>query len=334
MERRITPLIESDLSEKMVLLSGPRQCGKTTLAQGILKRKKGAYYNWDAAAHRMLIRKGLLEESASLWVFDELHKFRSWRNWLKGVYDLHKGNHSILVTGSARLDLYRRGGDSLQGRYFFHHLHPFTLSEVVGVRFDESTELPHMQHAPNSAVQKTLEDLIKLGGFPEPFLSGSQRKADRWRLAYSTLLVREDIRDLERVQELDKIELLYDRLPECVGSVLSINSLREDLEVGFATAKNWIEILDRICATFRIPPFGTPRLKAVKKEQKLYLWDWARIEKPAARLENLIALHMLRLVHWMQDVEGTKAELRYFRDVVGHEVDFILLKKSQPWMAV
>ncbi len=334
MERRMTSLIESDLKDKMVLLSGPRQCGKTTLAEQILEKRGGAYYNWDVDAHRRLIRNSMLDETARLWVLDELHKFRSWRNWLKGMYDLHRRHRQILVTGSARLDLYRRGGDSLQGRYYFHRLHPFTLSELESAKFKGSSAITELHTRERSGSQKALADLMRLGGFPEPLFAGSQTKADRWRLAYSSRLVREDIRDLERVQDLDKMELLYERLPECVGSVLSINSLREDLEVAFPTVKNWIDILDRTCATFRVAPFGSPRLKAVKKEQKLYLWDWARVDNPAARFENMVAVHLLRLVHWMQDVEGIPAELRYFRSVVRHEVDFVILKKTVPWMAV
>jgi hypothetical protein len=319
----------------MVLLCGPRQCGKTTLARGLEHKQSGAYYNWDVDRHRKLIRSSTLDESAGLWIFDELHKFRSWRNWLKGTYDLHHDRHPILVTGSARLDLYRRGGDSLQGRYFFHRLHPFTLSELEqNHRFSDSNQIPDLLHKPRPSAQKGLDDMLLLGGFPEPLLSASKRKADRWRLSYGTRLVREEIRDLERVQELDKIELLFERLSTCVGSVLSINSLREDLEASFPAVKNWVNILDRTYATFRLPPFGAPRVKAVKKEQKLYLWDWARVEEPSACFENLIAVHLLRLAHWMEDVEGVKSELRYFRDTARHEVDFILLRKSQPWLAV
>ena len=335
MDRRIRPVVEDDLKQKMVLLAGPRQSGKTTLAENILQHWEGAYYNWDVDQHRRLIRNTVLDERKHLWVFDELHKFRSWRNWLKGVYDLHKKHHSILVTGSARLDLYRRGGDSLQGRYYFHRLHPVTLSEFVGIKdIPDSTDVPHLRLDNGAGSKPALKDMLQLGGFPEPLLSGSQRKADRWRFQYSSLLVRQDIRDLERIQDLDKIELLYERLPDCVGSVLSLNSLKEDLEVSFPTVKNWVQILDRTYATFRIPPLGGSRLKAVKKEQKLYLWDWARVTNPSARLENLVAVHLLRLVHWMQDVEGVSAELRYFRDFVGHEVDFVVLRKSKPWMAV
>lgn len=319
----------------MVFIAGPRQAGKTTLAERLLHETKGAYFNWDVAAHRKALRDGVLPEDAALWVFDELHKLRAWRRWLKGVYDLHHGRHSILVTGSARLDLYSRGGDSLQGRYLLHRLHPLTLSELCGVpaveRIDDVAKLP--RSVPRGAQEK-LEALFILGGFPEPLLRGSQTFAARWRLGYGSRLVREDLRDLETFRDLDKIEHLFDRLPALVGSPLSVNALREDLEVAFATAENWLAALERMYAIHRVAPFGPPRIKAVKKAQKLYLWDWARVESSAARAENLVMGHLLRLTHWLADAHGEQAELRFFRDVFGHEVDAIVLRKGKPWMAV
>jgi len=333
--RSIRPFVEEDLQEKMVFVSGPRQCGKTTFARQILETWGGSYYNWDVDADRRALRNSQVEESSKLWVFDELHKFRAWRNWLKGLYDLHSGSHRILVTGSARLDVYSRGGDSLQGRYFSYRLHPFTLSEILAIPSSKGLEaIPSLERKAGKNAPGVLKDLLEMGGFPEPLLSGSQRRASRWRLGYGARLVREEIRSLENIRDLDKLELLYDRLPATVGSVLSINSLREDLEVAFETVRSWIAVFDRIYGTFRLPPFGPPRVKAVKKEQKLYLWDWPRVESPGARFENLIAFHLLRLVHWCEDVEGEKAELRYFRDHVGHEVDFIVLRRSKPWMAI
>jgi hypothetical protein len=334
-ERRITPYVEQDLREKMVFVAGPRQCGKTTLAKEILERWGGSYYNWDVDEHRQLIRRAAIDEASRLWVFDELHKNRRWRNWLKGLYDLHGTSHAILVTGSARLDAYSRGGDSLQGRYFSYRLHPFTFSELAGLPAPRGAdEIPELPRTPNKDAESLLGDLVELGGFPEPLLSGSVRRANRWRLGYGARLVREEVASLENLRDLERLELLYDRLPDTVGSVLSINSLREDLEVAFETARNWLRVFDRLYATFRVAPFGPPRIKAVKKEQKLYLWDWPRVSSAGARFENLIALHLLRLVHWLEDVEGEKSELRYFRTPMGHEVDFVVLRRRKPWLAV
>jgi len=316
----------------MVLLSGPRQCGKTTLVRAIAREAGGQYLNWDDPADRRTIQNADIDFDAGLWVFDELHKNRRWRGLLKGLYDTHGPAHRILVTGSARLELYGHGGDSLQGRYFPHHLHPLTASEVAGiplVPLDDIADLPQ-----DAVPGDLLESLLTLGGFPEPFLGGSEKDAARWRLAYAARLVHEDVRDLERVREIDRMELLYDRLSAVAGSVLSINSLREDLEVSFETVRAWIAILERLDAVFRVPPYGPPRIKSVKKEQKLYFWDWSRAESEAARFENLIALHLLRFVHWARDVEGEKLELRYFRTRAGHEVDFLLMRRGRPWMAI
>jgi uncharacterized protein len=179
-----------------------------------------------------------------------------------------------------------------------------------------------------------LEGLLAVGGFREPFVAASAKQAARWRLGYATRLVYEDIRDLERIREIERVELLYERLGSIAGGVLSINSLREDLEVAFETARSWIAVLERLDAIFRLAPFGPPRIKSVKKEQKLYFWDWMRAESEGARFENLIAMHLLRLVHWMRDVEGEKVELRYFRTRMGHEVDFVALRAGKPWFAI
>ncbi|MBX3126828.1 MAG: AAA family ATPase [Polyangiaceae bacterium] len=302
------------------------------MVRALTAKRRGEYFSWDDPTDRRRIQKLELDFGAPLWAFDELHKYRRWRGFLKGLYDAHHRQHQILVTGSARLELYGHGGDSLQGRYFGHHLHPFTAGELARRKLVPLDQLPELPRTP--VPTDVLEALLALGGFPEPFLGGSERDAARWRLAYAARLVREDVRDLERTRELERIELLYDRLGSVAGSVLSINSLREDLEVAFETVRSWIGILERLDAVFRIAPYGPPRVKAVKKEQKLYFWDWCRAESPGARFENLIASHLLRLVHWAADVEGERLELRYFRTRMGHEVDFLLLRRGEPWIAV
>ena len=331
-ERRIAPRLGADLARKMVLLSGPRQCGKTTVVRALVETAKGLYLNWDDPADRRAIQRADFDRAPALWAFDELHKFRRWRSFLKGLFDTDGREHRMLVTGSARLDLYSHGGDSLQGRYFPHHLHPLTASEIAGTRLVPLDDVPHLAQTP--VPSDVVEALVTLGGFPEPFLGASAAEAARWRLAYAARLVHEDIRNLERVRELERIELLYDRLADGIGSVLSINSLREDLEVAFETVRGWIAILERLDAVFRVPPYGPPRIRSVKKEQKLYFWDWARAESDAARFENLVALHLLRFVDWARDVDGEKLELCYFRTRAGHEVDFLVLRNRRPWIAI
>ena len=200
----------------------------------------------------------------------------------------------ILVTGSARLDFYRYGGDSLQGRYHLLRLHPLSVAEL-GV-----------------ASPGGLKDLLVLGGFPEPFFGGSETQARRWSREYRQRLVREDVTSLERVQDLGSLETLMLRLPDLVGSPLSLNALREDIQVSHRTVAGWMAMLERLYATFRLPPFGAPRIRAVKKEQKHYHFDWTLVPGDAQRFENLVASHLLKWVHFREDSEGRDLELQVF----------------------
>jgi len=308
--RYLIPQVRQDLKKKMVFVTGPRQVGKTTLARS-LRGAEAGYLNWDIAEHRERILRRQLPPGL-LWIFDEIHKYRAWRAFLKGLFDGRRARQRILVTGSARLECYRHGGESLQGRYHLLRLHPFSVAEL--------------------GLQKPgeLHDLLTLGGFPEPYLVGSEVEAKRWSREYRNLLLREEVTSLEQVQDLGTLELLALRLPELVGSPLSINSLREDLQVSHKTTTRWISILERLFAIFRIPPFGAPRIRAVKKEQKHYQFDWTLVPDPGLRFENLVAAHLLKWVHFQQDTQGRDLELRYFRDVDGREVDFVLVERKAP----
>jgi predicted AAA+ superfamily ATPase len=333
-ERRLHPTLESDLNHKMILLSGPRQCGKTSLTKSLVRSGQGRYFSWDDPLDRKNILNFNPNLDSDFWVFDEIHKFKRWRGFLKGLFDRFSKSKKILVTGSAKLELYSRGGDSLQGRYFLHHLHPFTMGELLGTPIGEPDEWMELPIRRPKAATDTLKNLLVLGGFPEPFLSGSDRESKRWRLQYGNRLVQEEVAALERIEELERLELLFDRLGDIAGSVVSLNSLREDLDVAFGTVKKWLSVLERLDSVFRVAPFGPAKIKTVKKEQKLYFWDWPRAASEGARFENLIAMHLLRMVDWMNDLYGEKTELRYFRNRPGHEVDFVVLKNSHPWFAV
>ncbi len=245
-------------------------------------------------------------------MFDEIHKYRQWRNYLKGIYDGRSEGQRILVTGSGRLDLYRFGGDSLQGRYHLLRLHPLSVAEL---KLDRPADL---------------EQLLTLSGFPEPFFGGSALEAKRWSRDYRTLLVREEVGSLERIQDLGHLELMMLRLPELVGSPLSINALREDLQISHKTAASWIAALERLFAAFRLAPFGSPRIRAVKKEQKHYHLDWSIVPDHDARFENLVACHLLKWVHFDQDAKGRDLELCYFRDTDRREVDFVITEPGKP----
>ena len=298
----------------MVFVAGPRQVGKTTLALG-LPGARQAYLNWDVAEHRERILKRELPPGG-FWLFDEIHKYRRWRNYLKGIYDGRPRGQRILVTGSGRLDLYRFGGDSLQGRYHLLRLHPFSAAELGLETSDD------------------LRGLLRLGGFPEPYLSGSEVEARRWSRQHRTLLVREDVVSLERIQDLGQLELLMLRLPELVGSPLSINALREDLQVSHKAVSSWLAALERLYAVFRLSPLSAPRIRAVKKEQKHYHFDWSVVPSDPARFENLAACHLLKWVHFEQDAHGRDLELRYFRDVEGREVDLVVVEGRKPQLLI
>jgi predicted AAA+ superfamily ATPase len=306
--------VRRDLQRKMVFVAGPRQVGKTTLAKRLPGAARG-YLNWDVAADRDRILRGELPPSR-LWIFDEIHKYRGWRAFLKGLFDSRRAAQQILVTGSARLDLYRHGGDSLQGRYHLLRLHPLSVAEI-GVR-----------------TAADFHTLLTLGGFPEPFFGGSEVEARRWSREYRNLLVREEVVGLERVHDLGNLELLMIRLPELVGSPLSINSLREDLRVSHKAVANWLDIFERLYGLFRLSPLGSPKIRAVKKEQKHYHFDWTLVTREPARFENLVAAHLLKWVHYQQDVAGRDLELRYFRDTDGREVDFVVVEGRAPILCV
>lgn len=309
-KRYLTEQINADLKKKMVFVAGARQVGKTTLAKHILGSTKG-YLNWDIPEQRQAILNQELPP-VDFMVFDEIHKYRSWRNYLKGLYDRIGDSCKILVIGSAKLDYYRYGGDSLQGRYHFLRLHPFSIAELKITTSDD------------------LMDLLKLSGFPEPFLSGSEVEAKRWSREYRHRLLNEEVKDLENVTDLGNLELLSLRLPQLVGSPLSVNSIREDLQVSHKTIVKWLNILERLYAIVRLPPFGTHRLRAVKKEQKHYHYDWTLVPDMALRFENMVALHLLKWVHFQEDTKGKDIELRYFRDVDGREVDFVITENLNP----
>lgn len=316
--RYLRGTIEEFLRKKMVFLGGPRQVGKTTLCLSFLEPpdvRNPAYLNWDEVGTRSLLRQGKLPTDRIL-VLDEIHKYKLWRGLIKGFYDANKGYQDYLVTGSARLDHYRKGGDSLLGRYRYLRLHPFSVSELK------------IQNSAN------LESLLRFGGFPEPFFAQSTRDHKLWCAERIYRVVNDDISDLENLKDYSRLELLAEILKERVGSLFSAKSLEEDLQVSQKTVIHWVEILERVYYLYRIYPFGAPKIRALKKTPKIFLWDWSEVENPGARFENLVAGHLLKYCHFLEDTEGEKMELRYLRDTDHREVDFVVLKNKKPIFAV
>ena len=316
-----TPVRE-DLARKMVFIGGPVQVGKTTFALSFLRtppknETHPAYLNWDRDEHRQRLLNGEMPSGEEIVLLDEIHKFARWRNLVKGLYDTQKSKLSILVTGSARLDYYRKGGDSLQGRYHYYRLHPISLRELDP-----------------SANAQTVRLLLRFGGFPEPLFAGSEKEHRRWQKEHQDRVIRDDLRDLEQVREVSLIELLVHHLPRCVGSPLSVRSLSGLLQVAQETAERWLTILERLYFCFRIAPYGSARIRAVKKERKLYLWDWSSAPEGGPRFENMVACQLLKYCHWLEDTQGRLMELRYLRDTDKREVDFVVLRDGVAEFAV
>lgn len=318
MERYLREAIASDLENKMVFIGGPRQVGKTTLSLSFLNPPTAdnpCYLNWDSDIDRMRILKLNIPVESGVVVLDEIHKYLRWRNLMKGLFDKNRNRIKYIVTGSAKLDYYRRGGDSLQGRYHYHRLHPLSLGEF---KYDTSM----------------LQPLLKFGGFPEPLFKGEDVFWRRWSRERLSHVVQDDLTDLHQVKEVALIRLLVEALPDRLQSPLSLKSLSEDLQVTHQTVGRWLEILEQLYVCFRISPYGSPKIRAVKKEQKLYLWDWSMAHEGGARFENLVASQLLKFCHQREDIEGHGMELRYLRDTDGREVDFVVLQNRKPLFAV
>jgi len=314
--RYITPHILDDLKRKMVFVGGPRQVGKTTLAKAILTSSypDGRYLNWDFDEDRQDILKKRWSTDNPLLIFDELHKFPKWKGWIKGIYDVSHDLHSFLITGSARLDVYRRGGDSLLGRYHYWRLHPFTLDEIPkGI-------------SPKDAFER----LMTLGGFPEPFLEGDERTARRWRRERFDRVLREDVRDLEPVRDIQLLSIFLDLLRHRVGGLVVLSNLAGDLEISPKTAKAWLETLERMYLVFSVRPYTKSLPRAVRKPPKVYFFDNGDVlGDEGARFENLVATSLLKRLHYLEDSQGYKYELRYIRDKEGREVDFAIVKEGE-----
>jgi predicted AAA+ superfamily ATPase len=308
--------VTSWLKDRMVFIGGPRQVGKTTFSKYFIS-KSSCYLNWDNQVDRQLIKKGHFPLDESLLVLDEIHKFSKWRNLLKGIYDKHKDTLTFLVTGSARLDLFRKGGDSLFGRYHYFRMHPFSFEELKAYK-----------------LKQPLQNLFNYGGFPEPLFKQNDDFLKIWHRERKARVIQQDLRDLTNLKDYSDLELLADCLPEKVGSLLSLSSIAEDLGKSPHTIANWIEILESVYYCYTILPYGTHRIKATKKARKLYLWDWSEIENEGARFENMVAGHLLKYCHFIEDTKGDRMDLRYVRDNAGKEVDFVILKNKKPLFAI
>jgi predicted AAA+ superfamily ATPase len=314
MERIQTPLIIKDLTKKMVFLAGPRQAGKTFIAKRIMEEfKRPVYLNYDNIPHKKIISDQTWLDTTDLLVLDELHKMPDWKNYLKGVYDTKPPHMHILVTGSARLDIFDKIGDSLAGRYYLHRLLPLSPSEL---------------HQLNKSVN--LDDLIIKGGFPEPYLSDNIVDANRWRMQYTNSILATDIFEFDKVQNVKAIHTIFELLRVRVGSPVSYQSLAEDVAVSINTVKKYIEILEALYIIFRVTPYSKNIARSLLKEPKIYFYDTGQVKgDEGAKLENLAAVCLLKHVFAKVDYEAENYALHYLRTKDGQEVDFALVKDDQ-----
>lgn len=301
--------IISDLSKKMVILTGPRQVGKTWLALDIAKEfSHSVYLNFDDPDHRQIIQKRSWLDSTNLIIFDELHKMSEWKNYLKGLFDTKLPQLKILVTGSARLETFRHVGDSLTGRYFLHHLLPFTLSEL------------------KKPTQDDQDKLIQQGGFPEPFLAKSIDECNRWRLQYSQGLIRMDILDFENIHDIKALQMVFELLRRSVGSPVSYQSIAEDVGISPNTVKKYIQIFEELFITFKITPYSKNIARSLMKEPKIYFYDTGMVVgDEGAKFENFVALSLLKYLKNYQDEKGIPTDLKYLKTKEKKEVDFCLV---------
>ncbi len=331
---------------KIALVSGPRQCGKTTMAKMLLAgRSVGRYHNWDEFEFRQAWtkkpsvvippRKG---RAVPLVVLDEIHKDRLWKRNLKGLYDTQEKPCDFLVTGSARLNVYRRGSDSLLGRYFHFRLHPFSLREMERTDVlapDAAMEaLFSRAQKQGRQAQDNLAALLAYGPFPEPLFEQDEQAANLWRRNHEHGVIREDLRDISRLPDLGRLELMSALLPERVGSAFSVVSLRENLEISFDTVRRWINYLKEVYYIIEVKPWSRSIPRSLRREGKVYLWDYAAVPSEAARFENLVACHLLKACHfWTDTGEGT-FDLYYLRNKEKQEIDFLIVRDGVPWLPV
>lgn len=332
--RYLEDIVIQDLRSKMVFIGGPRQVGKTTLSKEMIAKnfEFSRYYNWDYQPDRKKLLGGELPGEPGLIIFDEIHKHRKWKNLIKGIYDVHKDKYQIIVTGSARLNVYRKSGDSLQGRYHYYTLHPFSVAEMENIKnsWQPYTEIKFS----SQNYQTTLNALYEYGGFPETIITQDKTTLRRWHNEKLERLFREDIRDIENIRDINNMKLLGDLLPIKIASQLSINSLREDLEVSHRALTSWLNILESFYYHFRVYPYSAKSIRSIKKEPKIYLVDWSEIENEGARFENLIASHLLKYTNYLFERDGYKSGLFYLRNVDKKEVDFLVTIDNKPWFAV
>lgn len=319
MDRYLSPALLADLPRKILLLTGPRQCGKTTLARSLVPNHQ--YLNHDLAEHRLILREKSWDRSLPLVIFGELHKMPRWKSWLKGIYDVEGIPPALLATGSARLSAFRKSGDSLAGRHFEFRLHPLDMKEALAY-----TDLGR---------DEIFKRLMQVGGFPEPFLDGGKAYYNRWKRSHIDMILREDLVTLTAIRDIQAVETLIELLRTRIGSPVSANALAVDLQKSPATVQNWLKLLEDLYVIFRVNPYNRNVARAILKSPKYYFYDNAMVQGgPGIVLENLVACAVLKEVHRAADVDGENFGLHYVRNKEGAEIDFLLTRNQRPHLLI
>lgn len=313
--RSIAFQVLRDIDRKIVIIAGPRQCGKTTLAKSLCDDFD--YLNYDSLDDRSDIIQRKWDRKKKLIIFDELHKMPKWKAWLKGIYDKEGNNPALLVTGSARLNAFKKTGDSLAGRHFYFRLHPFDMKELTFSKIKLSKDEMFLR-------------LMKLGGYPEPFLSGDEGSYKRWRQTHLDVILRQDLADLETVKDLKSIEILIQLLRTRVGSGISANALAHDLQKDPKTIQRWIGILEDLFIIFKVTPYSKDISRSIKKEPKIYFYDTGFVQgTESQKLENLVACALLKETHFLMDTQGRSYQLHFLKVKGGREIDFVLVPEEK-----
>lgn len=342
MKRVYHSVITSHLKhdEQMVFLAGPRQVGKTTISKTCMPKELTKYLNWDVKEHRTHILKGavhvaehlglqVVKEEKPLVIFDELHKFNKWRDFIKGFYDLYKAEAHIIVTGSAKFDVYNRSGDSLMGRYFPYRIHPLSLREIMSPARSD-----HLIQPPAAIADDLFNQLWTHGGYPDPFIKNNDAFLRRWTSLRHQQLFDGDIKDLTNIQEIDQLEILATYLKNQACQLLNYSDLSNKIDVSVNTVKRWISTLKNFYFCFTIKPWSKNVTRSLLKEPKVYLWDWSELENSGQRVENFVACHLLKAVQFWTDTGRGDFQLYFVRDKEKREVDFLITKNDAPWILI
>ncbi|MDP2752645.1 MAG: ATP-binding protein [Rhodocyclaceae bacterium] len=318
MKRTLSDRIVADLDRKLVILTGPRQVGKTTLAQQLMAIKVPAQYlNWDIPEDRTVLLRRSWDRQTRLLVMDEIHKMSEWKTWLKGIVDGRAPHQALLVTGSARMDTFRQSGESLAGRYFSWHLHPISVHEWCATH-------------PDTTPEAALRHLMQRGGFPEPCLASTDEEANRWRAQYASDLIREDILEFSRLHEVNAMRLFLDILRSRVGSPLSLASIARDLAIAPSTLKRYLDILQALFIVFTVQPWHRNIARATLQASKVYFYDTGMVQgDEGIKFENATATMLLKHVHFRRDSKGCNTHLHYLRTKDGAEVDFAISEDDE-----